>query len=190
MSKSSMFRSGVVNFRCMQMSLVMSMRFIFGDDWNDAPRSSYFLDFCVFTHVFWSIIQKQIVEYDIESKYPEEYSTVDKVGSGKLLARKSSFMLNILPPRLRAVSYFFLSHSRLTALVYFFAFCACLCGKKDNRSQSNHLFISYLISKQARLNAINPLSPDIHIPILQTALHTFPSWMSWENLIKDQGIFP
>ena len=24
---------------CMQMSLVMSMRFIFGDDWNDAPYS-------------------------------------------------------------------------------------------------------------------------------------------------------
>ena len=26
--------SGVVNFHCMQMSLVMSIRFIFGDDWN------------------------------------------------------------------------------------------------------------------------------------------------------------
>ena len=28
--------SGVVNFYCMKMSLVMSMRFIFGDDWNEA----------------------------------------------------------------------------------------------------------------------------------------------------------
>ena len=26
--------SGVVNFHCTQMSLVMSIRFIFGDDWN------------------------------------------------------------------------------------------------------------------------------------------------------------
>ena len=32
----------VVNFPCMQMSLVMSLRFIFGDDWNDAPRSPRF----------------------------------------------------------------------------------------------------------------------------------------------------
>ena len=37
---------------------------------------------------------------------------------------------------------------------------------------------------------INPLSPKIHIQILQTDLHTFPSRISWENLIKDHGIFP
>ena len=36
---------------------------------------------------------------------------------------------------------------------------------------------------------INPLSPSIHIQILQTDLHTFPLRISWENLIKDQGIF-
>ena len=35
----------------------------------------------------------------------------------------------------------------------------------------------------------NPLSPNIHIQILQTDLYTFPSWVGWENLIKDQGIF-
>ena len=32
--------SGVVNFHCMQRSLVMSIQIIFGDDWNDVPRSS------------------------------------------------------------------------------------------------------------------------------------------------------
>ena len=37
-------------------------------------------------------IQKQIVKYDAKSKYPEEYSTVDKVGREKLLARKSCFV--------------------------------------------------------------------------------------------------
>ena len=37
-------------------------------------------------------IQKQIVEYDIKSKCPEEYSTVDKVGSEKPLASKSCFV--------------------------------------------------------------------------------------------------
>ena len=38
--------------------------------------------------------------------------------------------------------------------------------------------------------SINPLSPNIHLQILQTDLYTFPSRISWENLIKDQGIFP
>ena len=37
-------------------------------------------------------IQKQIVECDIKSKYPEEYLTVDKVGRERLLARKSCFL--------------------------------------------------------------------------------------------------
>ena len=53
--------SGVVNFHCMQMSLVVSMRFIFNDDWKVL-------------------------------KYPDEYSTVDKVRIEKLLARKSCFV--------------------------------------------------------------------------------------------------
>ena len=35
----------------------------------------------------------------------------------------------------------------------------------------------------------NPLSPSIHIQILQTDLHTFPLRISWENLIKHHGIF-
>ena len=36
--------SGVVNFHCMQMTLVLSVWFIFSDDRNDVPRSSSF--FC------------------------------------------------------------------------------------------------------------------------------------------------
>ena len=40
------------------------------------------------------------------------------------------------------------------------------------------------------LGFLNPLSPNIHIQILQTDLYTFPSRISWENLIIDQGIFP
>ena len=35
---------------------------------------------------------------------------------------------------------------------------------------------------------INPLSPSIHIQILQTGLYTFPLRIGWENLIIDQGI--
>ena len=36
---------------------------------------------------------------------------------------------------------------------------------------------------------INPLSPNMHIQILQTDLHTFSLRISRENLIKDQSIF-
>ena len=35
-----------------------------------------------------------MVENDIKNKYPEEYSTVDRVGINILLARKSCFVLN------------------------------------------------------------------------------------------------
>ena len=31
---------------------------------------------------------------------------------------------------------------------------------------------------------------NIHIQVLQTDMHTFPYTISWENWIKDQGIFP
>ena len=37
--------------------------------------------------------------------------------------------------------------------------------------------------------AFNPLSPNIHIQILQTDPYIFPQRMSWESLTKDQSIF-
>ena len=36
---------------------------------------------------------------------------------------------------------------------------------------------------------VNPLSPNIHIQILQTDLHTFPWRISWENLICQHFLF-
>ena len=57
---------GSVNFHNMQISIVMSMRFIFGDDWNDAPCSARF------------------AENDVKSKYPEDCSTVNKKGMENL----------------------------------------------------------------------------------------------------------
>ena len=42
------------DFHCMQMSLVMRMRFIFGDDWNDTPRSHhvfYLQQWCNFSRI-------------------------------------------------------------------------------------------------------------------------------------------
>ena len=38
------------------------------------------LDFRVFKYTCTQITQKQIIEYEIKSKFPEEYSTIDKVG--------------------------------------------------------------------------------------------------------------
>ena len=89
----------------MQISIVMSMLFIFGDDRNEALCSSR-----IFVYLYTRInlqpqtyfgssltsiltsIQKQIVEYDIKSKYPEEYSTANKVGSEKPFASKFCFV--------------------------------------------------------------------------------------------------
>ena len=81
------------------------MRLIFGDDWNDTPRSLRLfgndvisldlgsLMIFVYLYTCTQSIQKQIVEYDIKSrKCTEEYSVVDEVGPEILLARKSFFM--------------------------------------------------------------------------------------------------
>ena len=51
----------------------------------------------------------------MKSKYPEEYSTVDKLGSEKPLASKSCFVLNIINHRL--MSYLISKQARLTAAV-------------------------------------------------------------------------
>ena len=85
------------------------MRLIFGDDWNDTPRSLRLfgndvisldlgsLMIFVYLYTCTQSIQKQIVEYDIKSrKYTEEYSSVDKVGPEILLARKSFFSVDLI----------------------------------------------------------------------------------------------
>ena len=67
--------SGVVNFNCMQMSLMKSMQFILGNDWSDAPCSSRFaLWQCNFSvsrplifvqlYTYTRSIQKQLIKYD------------------------------------------------------------------------------------------------------------------------------
>ena len=40
-------------------------------------------------------MQKQIVKYDIKSKYPEEYSTVDKVGRKKTFNEEIFFRVEL-----------------------------------------------------------------------------------------------
>ena len=41
----------------------------------------------------------------------------------------------------------------------------------------------------SRWPQFNPLSPNIHIQILQTDLHTSSLRIRWENLINDHGIY-
>ena len=43
--------------------------------------------------------------------------------------------------------------------------------------------------KELKRTYVNPLSPSIHMQILQTDLHTSTLRISWENLIKYHGIF-
>ena len=70
---------------------------------------------------------------------------------------------------------------------------SCLCttftwhiGHFKNKKET--LWVDLNFAKAS--GEVNPLSPNIHIQILQTNLHTFPLRITWENLIKDQGIFP
>ena len=59
----------VVNFHCMEMRLMTSMLFIFGND---------VIFVCLYRYT--QSIQKQIPENNLRSKYPEDYLTVDKKG--------------------------------------------------------------------------------------------------------------
>ena len=104
-SKPSMVRRWKLSLYAMSMSLVMVMRFISGYDWNDKPYSSRFCSvislesrplILVYLYARTETIQKQMVQYDIKlkGKYPGKYSTVDKEGPDKLLARKSCFVQN------------------------------------------------------------------------------------------------
>ena len=52
------------------------------------------------------------------------------------------------------------------------------------------IIITFLQKNWSREEVFNPLSPNIHKQILHTDLNTFPYRISWENLFKDQSIFP
>ena len=105
--------SGVVNFHFMQMSLAVYFRqwlkwraiFIaFLVRWHWCYFSG--IVFRVFIHAY-SII----VEYDVKRKYPEEYPTVDKVGSEKKRGNPVSCRINRL-----LISYpIFNEQARVTA---------------------------------------------------------------------------
>ena len=61
--------------------------------------------------------------------------------------------------------------------------------KKKNNPPLRDLYSESIYSKVLSQTTINPSSANIHIQILQTNLDTFPLRISWENLIKHQGIF-
>ena len=75
----------------------------------------------VYTHT--QSIQKQIIEYTINRKYPEEFLTVVEKGCEKLLARKFRFMqINhlLISYLISQVQQTLLSAFLRTFLLYFF----------------------------------------------------------------------
>ena len=60
--------------------------------------------------------------------------------------------------------------------------------RTDVRYETSHLLplLNITISQYI----LNSFSPNIHIQILQTYLHTFPYRIRWENLIKRSKHFP
>ena len=63
--------------------------------------------------------------------------------------------------------------------------CYMLCITIHVTVQRGHVASQFNTDKKC----VNPLIPNIHKQILQNDLYTFPSKISCENLIKDQGIF-
>ena len=59
--------------------------------------------------------------------------------------------------------------------------CDPSTGEPDDEGYEDEYVVS---------NRIDPLSSMIHIQILQTDLKTFHYRFSWENLFKDQSVFP
>ena len=66
-----------------------------------------------------------------------------------------------------------------------------LQGSDDQTDKNIIPFINAAQNALALLHEplFNPLSPNIHMQILQTDLYTFPQRMCGENVIEDQGIF-
>jgi len=50
--------------------------------------------------------------------------------------------------------------------------------------------LSVLLCLVGKIVSFKPLSPNIHIQILETDRHTFPEGFSWENVTKDQRFSP
>ena len=80
------------DFHCMQMRLVMSMWFIFGDDLSDKPSWSRFgflamMQFSPNQDHWVSCIHTLV----LKSKYPEELSTIDNVVRENIIAGEILF---------------------------------------------------------------------------------------------------
>ena len=69
------------------------------------------------------------------------------------------------------------------------SFSKLLLSWMSNSLPSGRLWVQIKPWPGRATRVFNPLSPNIHIRILQTDLHTSPLTISWENLIKDQSIF-
>ena len=85
----------------MQMSLVIRMRFIFGDDGNDGPCLSCFFDFRAFSHAFYSVRNKLSEKKKLDSPKGEnnglltvdcEQSLVSLLGYSRSTTLKSEKM--------------------------------------------------------------------------------------------------
>ena len=97
------------NFHCMQVSHVMNMQLFPATiemtryvlhvfalwQWYIFCRIEPWFSY-IYTRVFNQFRNNKIVENYINSKYPKEHSTVDKVGCRKLLARKSCFGVELV----------------------------------------------------------------------------------------------
>ena len=73
--------------------------------------------------------------------------------------------------------------TRTTATIRLMFF-SCVLKKQSSGKLHCTFFSLEKLALLCSLKEVNPLSPSIHIRILQTDLHTFPWRNNWENLFK------
>ena len=79
----------LINFRCVQIWLVMSMQFIFGDDLNDAPYWSRFASLAIFMFLN-KLIQSIRKQIENENYFKRDISRLSIKKKGSHVATKAN----------------------------------------------------------------------------------------------------
>ena len=134
---------GVVNFRCVQIWLVMSMQFIFGDDLKDAPYWSRFASLAIFMFLnkLTQSIRKQIEK---ENYFKRDISRPSIKKEATLLQRRIRRVRKQGNSNSRELRYYVSQNNYLKQFVE-------LYSNIDSMSMAESLCCMYLIARSSQL---------------------------------------
>ena len=140
---SDRVETGEVNFRCVQIWLVMSMQFIFGDDLNDAPYWSRFASLAIFVFLnkLTQSIRKQI---ENENYFKRDISRPSIKKEATLLQRRIRRVRKQGNSNSRELRYYVSQNNYLKQFVE-------LYSNIDSMSMAESLCCMYLIARSSQL---------------------------------------